>query len=136
MTNRPTSFRDSLADEASMVGDKLSDAAANVKDTIADLGRTATRTIDDNRDVAASGLKRAASAIHDHADRLPGGDEFSDLAHAAADKLSSTADYVRKHKVDRMVADVGTLVKNNPGRSLVAAAVVGFLVARAFSGKS
>jgi hypothetical protein len=32
-----------------------------------------------------------------------------------------------------MAADVEQLVKNNPGPSLVAAAVVGFLVGRAFS---
>jgi ElaB/YqjD/DUF883 family membrane-anchored ribosome-binding protein len=134
MTNRPASFRDSLANEASMVGEKLSDTAADVKDTVANLGRVATRTIDENRGAAASGLERAASAMHHQADSLPGGEEVSGLGHAAADKLSSTADYVRKHKVDRMVADVGTLIKNNPGRSLLAAAVVGFLVARAFRG--
>jgi hypothetical protein len=33
-----------------------------------------------------------------------------------------------------MMADVETLVKNNPGPALMAAAVVGFLVGRAFSG--
>jgi hypothetical protein len=32
-----------------------------------------------------------------------------------------------------MMADVETLVKNNPGRSLLAAGVIGFLVGRAFS---
>ena len=33
-----------------------------------------------------------------------------------------------------MMADVETLVKKNPGPALMAAAVVGFLVGRAFSG--
>ena len=55
------------------------------------------------------------------------------LAHATADKLTSTASYVRDHDVNQMMADVETLVKNNPGPSLLAAAVIGFLVGRAFS---
>jgi hypothetical protein len=45
----------------------------------------------------------------------------------------STADYVREHDVNQMMAAVQTLVKNNPGRSLLAAAVIGLLVSRAFS---
>ena len=54
------------------------------------------------------------------------------MAHATAEKLSSTAGYVREHDVNTMMADVETLVKNNPGPSLLAAAVIGFLVGHAF----
>ena len=82
---------------------------------------------------AAGGLEQAASALHDKAESLPGGEKVTGLAHATADKLSSTADYVREHDVNRMMADVETLVKNNPGPSLLAAAAIGFLVGRAFS---
>ena len=89
--------------------------------------------IDDNREAAASGLDKVASAIHEKADSLPGGEKVSSLAHATADKVSSTADYVRQHDVSRMMADVETMVKNNPGPSLLVAAGLGFLVARAFS---
>jgi ElaB/YqjD/DUF883 family membrane-anchored ribosome-binding protein len=55
------------------------------------------------------------------------------MAHAAAEHMSSTADYVREHDVDGMMKDVETLVKNNPGRSLLAAAVIGFLLGKTFS---
>ena len=84
-------------------------------------------------DAAAGKLDKAASALHEKAESLPGGEKVSSLAHATAEKLSSTADYVREHDVKRMMADVETLVKNNPGPSLLAAVAVGFLVARAFS---
>jgi ElaB/YqjD/DUF883 family membrane-anchored ribosome-binding protein len=104
-----------------------------VKDKVSDLGRTAADTIDENRGAAASGLEKAASALHENAGSLPGGEKVSSLAHAAAEKLSSTAGYVREHDVNRMMADVETLVKNNPGPSLLAAAAIGFLVGRAFS---
>ncbi|HTF62900.1 MAG TPA: hypothetical protein VK638_09330 [Edaphobacter sp.] len=133
MSNQSTSFSNPLADEPSTVGEKLSDTAAQVKDKVSDLGRTAVNTIDENRDAAASGLEKAASALHEKAESLPGGEKVSSLAHGAAEKLNSTAGYVREHNVNRMMADVETLVKNNPGPSILAAVVIGFLAGRAFS---
>ena len=136
MPNNATSFRDYVADAPSMLGEKLSDTATQVKDTVSDLGRMAANNMDENRYAAASGLKKAASALHEQAESLPGGEKVSNLAHAAAEKLTSTADYVRGHDFKRMMGDVGTLVKNNPGPSLLAAAVIGFVAGRAFSRNS
>jgi ElaB/YqjD/DUF883 family membrane-anchored ribosome-binding protein len=136
MPNKPGTFSDHVVDEGSTVGEKLSETAAQVKDKVSDLGRSAANKIDENREAAAGGLKKAASALHENAESLPGGEKVSGLAHAAADKLSSTADYVREHDVSRMMADVERLVKNNPGPSLLAAAVIGFLAGRAFSSSS
>lgn len=133
MPAKVTSFNEPAEGAASTVGDKLSDTAAQVKDKVADLGRTAADKIDENRDAAAMGLDKAASALHEKAESLPGGEKVTGLAHATADKLSSTAEYVREHDVNRMMADVETLVKNNPGPSLLVAAAVGFLIGRAFS---
>ncbi len=133
MPNKATSFKDPVQDDSSTLGEKISDTATQVKDKVSDLGRTAADKIDENRGAAAGGLEKAASALHEKAESLPGGEKVTSLAHATADKLNSTADYVREHDVNRMMADVETLVKNNPGRSLLAAAVIGFLVGRAFS---
>ncbi|MGC4050235.1 MAG: hypothetical protein QM757_12695 [Paludibaculum sp.] len=58
---------------------------------------------------------------------------ISGLTHSAADKLSETAEYVREHDVDTMMTDVKKVVRRNPGPSLLIAAVIGFLVGRAFS---
>jgi ElaB/YqjD/DUF883 family membrane-anchored ribosome-binding protein len=60
-------------------------------------------------------------------------EKVTGLAHSTADKLSSTAEYVREHDLKSMMADVEQLVKQNPVPSLWAAAIVGFLVGRAFS---
>jgi len=133
MPNKTTSFGERLPDQPSTVGEKFSDTAAQVKNKVSDLGRTAADRIDENRDAAASGLDTAAATLHEKANRLPGGAQVSNIAHATADKLSSTADYVREHDVNTMMADVETLVKNSPGPALLAAAVIGFLVGRAFS---
>ena len=132
MANESTSFGDQRADESSL-GEKISNTATQVKEKVTDLGQTAAEKINENRDAAAGGLDKAAATLHDKADSLPGGEKVASLAHATAEKLSSTADYVREHDVNRMMTDVETLVKNNPGPSLLAAAVVGFLVGRAFS---
>ena len=125
--------REPADDDSSTLGDKLSDTASKVKDKVSEMGQTAADKIDDNRDAAAGGLEKAAMALHENAEGLPGGEKVSDLAHVTAEKLNSTAEYVREHDVNRMMTDVETLVKNNPGPSLVAAAVIGFLVGRAFS---
>lgn len=133
MPVKAPTFAEPVQDTASTVSEKISDTANQVKDKVSDLGRTAADKIDENRDAAASGLEKAASALHEKAESLPGGEKVTSLAHATADKLSSTAEYVREHDVKRMMGDVETLVKNNPGPSLLVAAVFGFLVARAFS---
>ena len=136
MPNNSTTFPDRIADETSTLGDRISDTATQVKQKASDLGHMAADKIDDNREAAASGLDKVASAIHEKAGDLPGGQKVTSLAHATADKFSSTADYVRQHNVSRMLSDVETMVKNNPGPSLLVAAALGFLVARAFSSSS
>jgi ElaB/YqjD/DUF883 family membrane-anchored ribosome-binding protein len=142
MTNKSTTFPERSiypersSDGPSSLGDKISDTATQVKQKASDLGQMAADKIDNNRDAAATGLDKAASTLHDKAESLPGGEKVTSLAHATADKLSTTADYVRTHDVNRMMGDVETLVKNNPGPALLVAAAVGFLVARAFSSSS
>jgi ElaB/YqjD/DUF883 family membrane-anchored ribosome-binding protein len=133
MTNKATSFKDPLQNDSSTLGEKISDTATQVKDKVSDRGHTAAEKIDENRDAAAGGLDKAAAAIHESAESLPGGEKVASLAHATAEKLRVSADYVREHDINRMRADVETLVKNNPGPSLLAAAVVGFLLGRAAS---
>jgi ElaB/YqjD/DUF883 family membrane-anchored ribosome-binding protein len=118
---------------ASGVSDTISNAASTAQRRASELGRTAASTVDENRDAAASGLQSAASTLHEKADSLPGGEKVTTLAHSAADTLSSTADYVREHDVNSMMSDLERLVKNNPGPSLLAAAVIGFLVGRTFA---
>ena len=94
---------------------------------------TAADAVNEGREAAAAGLASAASTVHDRADQLPGGPTAKQFAHATAERLSSTADYVRSHDVTRMRADVGRLVKDYPGPALAIAAAFGFLLARALS---
>jgi len=117
---------------ATSVKEKASEAAGRAKDKAAELGRSAAAKIDEKREPAAGALDGAAATLHDKAESLPGGEKVSSMAHTAADKLESTADYVREHDVRDMMGDVEQFVKSHPGQSLIAAAAVGFLVGRAF----
>ena len=132
MPTKSTSFQDDVNLTAG-IGERISEAASQAKDKMAELGRSTADRIDQNRESAATGLESAAATLHEKADSLPGGEKVTNLAHTAADKISSTAEYVKRHDVNGMMADVEHVVKNNPGPSLLAAAVVGFLVGRAFS---
>jgi len=109
------------------------DVTSQVKDKVANAGRAAADKIDANRQGAASGLESAANTLHQKADSLPGGEKVSNLAHAAADKLGATADYVRRHDVSSMTSDLERIVRRNPGPALLTAVIAGFLVGRAMS---
>ena len=121
------------SDTLSDLSATLSGATAQVKEKTADLGHAAAEKLDDQRDAAASGLETAASAIHARADQWPGAETVSGVAHSAANRLASTADYVRQNDVKAMWGDLEQVAKRNPGPSLLAAAFVGFLVGRALS---
>lgn len=111
---------------------KVVDAAGTVKDKASHLGRQAADQIDANRSTAAAKLESAAALVHEKADILPGGRSVKNAAHSAAQKLESTAGYIRLHDSRSMLADVGDLVRYHPGPSLLVAAGLGFLIGRAF----
>ena len=119
------------AGQADSLRDTASGMASQMKDKVASVGRTAAQKIDANRQSAASGLERVANTLHQKADKLPGGEKVSGLAHSTARKLGVTADYVRQHDVSSMTSDAERVIRKNPGASLAGAAVVGFLVGRA-----
>ena len=111
----------------------LTEGARNAAASITDAARDAAARIDDSRSTAADGLDAAASALHERAADLPGGETVRNVARATADRLGSSAEYVRSHDAKRMVADVESFVKSNPGPALAIAAAFGFLLGRAFS---
>jgi ElaB/YqjD/DUF883 family membrane-anchored ribosome-binding protein len=132
MQGNATSFNDDIEAAASTVSEQVSDTTREIRNKASDVGSAASDRIDKNRDAAADGIDKAASALHENAESLPGGEKVARVAHTAADKLGASAQYIREHDSTRMMADVQRLVKNNPGPSLLVAALAGFLVGRAF----
>lgn len=106
---------------------QVSNAADQVKHKVSYMSDVAASKLDSGRLSAANGLDSAAVNITGKAESVSG------FAHSTAEKLSSTAGYLRDHDMNVMMKDVQELVRRNPGPSLVVAAFVGFLTARAFS---
>ncbi len=130
--NNPTGSNPT-ADSASAFGQQASETVRDIKQSMSDAARTASAKVEANRVAAADTLEGAASTVRQRADELPGGARVQELAHAAADRISTTADYLRTTDASRMRSDVETMVKNNPGPALLLAAAVGFLLSRALS---
>lgn len=133
MPNRKSSADNPFKDSADAIGEQAANRANEAKESMSDMARTGTDKVKEGRETAADQLESAASTVHDRADQLPGGPKVREFAHAAADRLSTTADYMRSHDATRMMADVEGLVENNPGPALVVAAAFGFLLGRALS---
>jgi ElaB/YqjD/DUF883 family membrane-anchored ribosome-binding protein len=133
MPNRNPSSDNSLKDSADVIGEREPNRVDETRKSMSDVSETATDTVNPGREMAADQLENAASTVHERADQLPGGPKVKEFAHAAADRLSTTADYLRSRDATRMMADVESLVKNNPGPALVVAAAFGFLLGRALS---
>lgn len=109
-------------------------AGEQVKGKISEIASATAEMVNQNRGNAAAGLEVAAETLHQQADRLPGGERVTEIAHSAADRLSDTAEYVRDNDLYTMVEDVEHLVKKNPGPALAFALGLGFLVGRAING--
>ena len=110
----------------------VSDTAEKAQQKAEQVGRAMQDKIDENRGPVADKLDGVASTLDENAESLPGGEKVASLAHDAADKVEATAQYVRAHDVQDMMADLENLVRKHPGQSLIAAAAVGFLLGRAF----
>jgi ElaB/YqjD/DUF883 family membrane-anchored ribosome-binding protein len=105
----------------------IADKAADAKETVNDLGRMAAEKLEDSRQSTARALDKTAVSLHS------GADQFSEFGHSAAERLHSTADYVRETDLEGIFQDLQSIVKRYPAQSLAAAAILGFLVARGLS---
>ena len=107
------------------LAEQVAEKARDAKDAAVDFARNTVDGMDAQRRPAAATLDRAASTVQQHADNAAG------VARGTADKLRATAEYVRNNDMDAMGRDVVGLVRRYPGQALAAAAMAGFLVARA-----
>lgn len=96
---------------------------------------TLTDTLSRAQDKAADGLRTGGAAVADVIDSAAsrvtaGGKHVSEAARTTADKLGSSAEWIRETSSRDLAADIRDIVRAHPGRALLAAALMGFLVAR------
>ena len=127
--NETSQIADQASDIATKAKESISDTAKTVKDKTQEFGRAAVDKIEENRISAAGALHTAATSLHDNASKMP---NVPAMAHSAAEKVDAVAGYLQGHDTRQMMADVETVVKKNPGPSLLIAGALGFLIGRAF----
>src|SRR5688572_30747237 len=99
----------------------MSDLASKVKDKAGRVADTLSEKLGRQRGNAAEGLDRAASAIHERAESVPGGPKLVEMTHSIAGGMESTASYLRDHDLKNMGKDVMDVCRRYPTQSLVAA---------------
>ena len=132
MSSRDPGQHSEFMNEAGLsdVKDRVSDTTSKIKDKVGQVAETASKTLDEQRRNAADTLGRAASAVHENADRLPGGPKVANITHNVADGMESTASYLRRHDLSGMGKDVLDVCRRYLTQSIVAALAVGFLIGR------
>ena len=131
----PKEMLENAQDTGTNLKGKVSETANKAKNKAEEVGRKIQEKIDETREPAAAKLHSAASTLHEKAQGLPGGETVAGAAHSAADKMQATADYMRGHDIQNMMADVGAFVRRHPGPLFLAAIAAGFLIGRTFRNK-
>jgi len=126
-SNSPT---DSFKDTASEVKDRVSDFAADAKEKASKLADDVSESAGRQRENAAKGLHRAASAIQDNAGKLGSG-RASDAARKVAQCIDSTASYLQDHDFNDMRKDVMDVCRRHPAEAILSSLALGFLLGRA-----
>jgi ElaB/YqjD/DUF883 family membrane-anchored ribosome-binding protein len=105
---------------------RLTGATSQVRDKATEFGRSAKETIDRNFHNAAGAFETAASTIRK---RMPQGEgRMAGMATATADKLDSTARYMREHNSGDLYRGVEDWARRSPGTAIGVAAGVGLLL--------
>ncbi len=113
--------------------EQLTDAAAKGKSRASTEERSSAGKVHGLRDGTADGTDGAATSPHAKAQPLPGRPRGGRAAQATADTLAHAAEYIRKSDAASVMADTRRLVKDNPGIAMLGAAIIGFVLARAWS---
>jgi ElaB/YqjD/DUF883 family membrane-anchored ribosome-binding protein len=126
------SMTSKMKSQVSGAAQSAKEAAQSAKEKVMETGRKAAERMDQGRQSAARGLGDAASTLHQKADNLPGVQKIQQAAHATAQKMERTADYLREHDFSAMVTDVEDSIRRRPGAALALAVFAGFLIGRMF----
>jgi hypothetical protein len=125
--NQARSGVDTVIDTAGQKASAMGEQASQKVDSLAD---QATAKADAGMEKAASGMDTLAGAIRDKSQSMGGG-QMQSMATMAADKIESGADMLRQKDTDQLVSELEALVRRKPVESLLVAAGIGYLFAKA-----
>lgn len=127
MVSRRPAESGGTKDSVREVKENVQKAAAKAQRKAARMADEVVAKVDEKRESAAEAMSGAADTLH----RVAGsGGKAVQAAYAAGRQLEETADFLHQHDVRGSLGEAERFVKSHPTESLIAAAVVGFLVGR------
>ena len=126
--DKASDFKDKAADlkdTANGKAEKFKEKAADLKATLADKLEAGAEKLRSHQSASYAGATGTATTA------IPQ-DKLAQVNDKLAAGMQSTADFIRNADLDNMKQGVEKQVKENPGRSLLIAAGVGYLLGRAF----
>ena len=134
----------SSTDAGGGITDRARDIAGNAKDKLADVGSNVRQGAGTAKDKLADALASGADKLRQRggrgqlsgstgtADITVSGDGVSQVTDRVAGGMQATADWLRDADIDSMRMGVERQVKEHPGRTLLIAVGLGYLIGKAF----
>jgi hypothetical protein len=131
------------SDAGSGIADRARDIAGNAKDKLGDVGSSVRSGAGNAKDKLADALESGASKLRQRggqglsastgsADINVSGDGVGQVTDRVAGGMQATADWLRDADLDSMRSGIETQVKDHPGRTLLLAVGLGYLLGKAF----
>ena len=132
------------SDAASGLTDRARDLAGNAKDKLADVGSSVRQGAGTAKDKLASALESGADKLRQRGTRgqmtgstgttdvTVSGDGASQVSEKVATGMQATADWLREADMENLRIGVERQVKDHPGRTLLIAVGLGYLLGKAF----
>jgi ElaB/YqjD/DUF883 family membrane-anchored ribosome-binding protein len=117
---------------SSKIIDDLKDKAQDVGEKWEDAGRHVSERIDGQREKAVKSLEKASETLHHQVNGSAG--VIAKVVRTAAEKLQTSADYIRESDLNAMFDDIQGAVRKYPVQSIGVALVAGYFVGKVFSG--
>ncbi|MDQ6885729.1 MAG: hypothetical protein M3068_00405 [Gemmatimonadota bacterium] len=116
---------------ASNVADQARDRAGQVKEKASQL----KATLADKMTAGADRLRQAGGSADPQTGAVANADVKAKVATTVAEGMDNTAEWLRSADLDSIRTGIEGQVKNNPGRTLLIAAGIGYVLGKAFSGR-
>jgi hypothetical protein len=133
----------STSDAGASVKDKARDLAGNAKEKLADVGSTVSERASSAKDKLADAIESGADKLRQRsavagatatggAIALEGDGRTTQVTDRVATGMQATADWIRDADLENLRLGLERQVKEHPGRTLLLAVGVGYLVGKAF----
>lgn len=128
MTDRARDIAGTAQEKLADVGSTVRDRAGNLKNTVADVLDSGAEKLRSRGSSSASTQLATAGATT----AVATDDRVAQVSNRVADGMGATADWLRDADLDGLRTGIEQQVKDHPGRTLLIAAGLGYLLGKAF----